>query len=142
MHQFLILVSFVHIAFFCVDLRECLRSVLIWCINDCERIECSSCAQNSNYCQIMVTVFTGLSCSKAFGLPLQLSSAISTIYHHDTFVCMVYHMYHMTCHHIIFVLDISVTFLHHDIFVTSALGPSSSHNVASPPQFFLSVVRF
>ena len=54
---------------------------------------------------------------------------------------MVYHMYHMTCHHIIFVLDISVTFLHHDIFVTSALGPSSSHNVASPPQFVLSVVK-
>ena len=43
MHQFLILVSFVHIAFFFdVDLRECLRLVLIWCINDCERIECSS----------------------------------------------------------------------------------------------------
>ena len=69
------------------------------------------------------------------------SSAISILYAHDTFVCMVYHMYHMSYHHIIFVSDISVTFLHHDIFVTSALGPSSSHNVASPPQFVLSVLR-
>ena len=69
------------------------------------------------------------------------SSPISILYDHDTFVCLVYHMYHMSYHHIIFVSDISVTFLHHDIFVTSALGPSSSHNVASPPQFVLSVLR-
>ena len=79
--------------------------------------------------------------SEAFydGIILRFAHHVCMMYH---IICTYHHAYHIIClfHHII--SDISVKFLHHDIIFTSAAGPSSSHNVASPPQFVLSVVRF